>query len=165
MSGLPVTSVFNDGYIAEVYESYRRDPASVDESWRQYFRVAEQLAGGAAPAAPTAGGFDAALLRKAAGAAELVGSIQRYGHLAVQLDPLGTPPHGAVELKPEFHGLTEGDLDRLPAAALGYDTGTAADVVQRMREIYCTALGYEFEHLSEDSERVWLRKTIEAGEY
>jgi len=40
MSALPITSVFNDGYIAETYESYRRDPASVDESWRQFFRVA-----------------------------------------------------------------------------------------------------------------------------
>src|SRR3954463_6648187 len=98
MSGLPVTSVFNDGYIAEVYESYRRDPASVDESWRQFFRVAEQLAG----TRTAVGGYDASLLRKAAGAAELLGAIQRYGHLAVQLDPLGGPPPGAAELKPEF---------------------------------------------------------------
>ena len=27
MSALPITSVFNDGYIAETYEAYRRDPA------------------------------------------------------------------------------------------------------------------------------------------
>ena len=31
MSSLPITSVFNDGYIAEQYEQYQRDPASVDE--------------------------------------------------------------------------------------------------------------------------------------
>ena len=41
----PTTTVFNDGYIAETYEAYRRDPASVDESWRQFFRIAEALAG------------------------------------------------------------------------------------------------------------------------
>src|SRR6266404_9680444 len=56
----PITGVFNDGYINEAYEAYRRDPASVDESWRQFFRVAEQLAGSAA-----SGGYDASLLRKA----------------------------------------------------------------------------------------------------
>ena len=39
----PAFSVFNDGYAAEVYEAYRLDPASVDESWRQLFRFAEQL--------------------------------------------------------------------------------------------------------------------------
>jgi 2-oxoglutarate dehydrogenase E1 component len=48
MSSDPITSVFNDGYIAEVFESYRRDPSSVDESWRQFFRFAEKL-GGALP--------------------------------------------------------------------------------------------------------------------
>src|SRR5215217_605135 len=154
MSSAPITSVYNDGYIAEVYESYRRDPASVDESWRQFFRVAEQLAG----PGTTTGGYDASLLRKAAGAAELVGAIQRYGHLAVQLDPLGSPPPGAAELKPEFHGITEDDLRQLPASALGStDGGTAADVVQAMREHYCGAIAYEFEHLNEETERQWFR--------
>jgi 2-oxoglutarate dehydrogenase E1 component len=163
MSSLPIASAFNDGYIAEQYEAYRRDPTSVDESWRQFFRFAEQLAG--APAGAVAPGtIDASQLRKAAGAADLVGAIQRYGHLAVQLDPLGTPPPGAAELKAEFHGVTETDLERLPAAALGRDGGgSAADVVQRTRDLYCGALGYEFEHLGEETEREWFRSTIESG--
>src|SRR5512133_569876 len=140
MSSLPLTGVFNDGYIAQAYESYQRDPASVDESWRQFFRVAEQLAG----KATATGTYDVSLLRKAAGAAELLGAIQRYGHLAVQLDPLGSPPPGAAELKPEFHGITEADLHLVPGSALGPDfTGTAFDVIQAMREHYCGALAYE----------------------
>ena len=53
MSSLPLTGVFNDGYIAGAYESYRRDPSSVDESWRQFFRLAEQLEG-----TGSAGGYD-----------------------------------------------------------------------------------------------------------
>ena len=44
---LPVTGPFNDGFIAELYDQYRRDPASVEEPWRQYFRFAEQLSGAA----------------------------------------------------------------------------------------------------------------------
>jgi len=102
MSSLPITSVFNDGYIAGAYESYHRDPSSVDESWRQFFRMAEQLAG----ASQAAGGYDVSLLRKAAGASALIGAIQRYGHLAVALDPLGSAPSGAAELSPEFHGIS-----------------------------------------------------------
>ena len=164
MSSLPFTGVFNDGYIAGVYESYRRDPSSVDESWRQFFRVAEQLGGTGA-----SGGYDASLLRKAAGAAELLGAIQRYGHLAVQLDPLGSPPPGAAELKPGFHGITDEDLRQLPATALPVsggagDEGTAADAIQRMRDLYSGPLAYEFEHLNEEAERQWLRATIESGE-
>src|ERR1051326_6249284 len=131
MSNLPISGVFNDGYVAEVYESFKRDPTSVDESRRQFFRFAEQLAG----AAPGARPMDASLLRKAAGAAALVDAIHLYGHLAVQLDPLGSAPPGAAELKPEFHGIVESDLHEIPASALGYEgDGTAYDVVQRSEE-------------------------------
>ena len=160
MSELPISSVFNDGYIAEQFEAFRRDPSSVDESWRQFFRLAERLGGGrATPAA----GYDPSLLRKAAAASALAVAIQRYGHLAVQVDPLGAQPPGAAELKPEFHGITEADLLEVPAQALGYEEGTAADVVRHMRDLYCGPIGYEFEHLEEEAERQWFRTTIESG--
>src|SRR5205085_6887439 len=156
------TSAFNDGYIAEMYEMYRRDPNGVEESWRQFFRFAESLSG-----TPSQGAIDESLLRKVAGAAALLGAVQRYGHLAVQLDPLGAPPLGAAELKPEFHGITERDLAEIPATALADAhtstqlTGTAADVVQHMRELYCGTIGYEFDHLEEEAERDWFRRAIE----
>jgi 2-oxoglutarate dehydrogenase E1 component len=162
MSNLPVTSAFNDAYIAEMYDAYRRDPASVEESWRQFFRFAESLAGTSGPSV-----IDESLLRKVAGAAALIGAIQRYGHLAVQLDPLGSPPLGAAELKPEFHGITESDLAEIPATALADAhtstqlTGTAADVVQHLRDLYCGTIGFEFDHLEEEAERDWFRRAIE----
>jgi 2-oxoglutarate dehydrogenase E1 component len=154
----PTTTVFNDGYIAETYEAYRRDPSSVDESWRQFFRTAESLTGitGGAGA-----GSDPALLRKTAGAAALTDAIRNYGHLAVQLDPLGSKPPGAVELTPEFHGITEQELADVPASALGYTQGTAADVVRTLRGIYCDKIGLEYVHLGEEEERLWFRRTIE----
>ncbi|NUP69809.1 MAG: 2-oxoglutarate dehydrogenase E1 component [Gemmatimonadaceae bacterium] len=156
----PSTTIFNDAYVAEAFERYHRDPASVDESWRQYFRAAESLGGGG-----TAGGVDEGLLRKTAGAAALVEAIRQYGHLAVQLDPLGTPPPGGPELTPEFHGITEDDLALVPASALGFETGTAADVVRHLREVYCGAIGFELTHLGSEAERTWLTQAVERGTY
>jgi signal transduction histidine kinase len=77
MTATAITSVFNDAYIAEVYEAYRRDPASVDGSWRQHFETAEQLArligaGRRRGARAATGAADAELLRKTAAAAALV---------------------------------------------------------------------------------------------
>jgi 2-oxoglutarate dehydrogenase E1 component len=158
---LPAVSVFNDGYIAELYEQFRRDPSSVDESWRQYFKFAQQLAGASPTGAPS-GQVDASLLRKVAAAADLVSAIQRYGHMQVQIDPLGSPPSGAAEMTPEFHGLTEGDLRLIPAQALGGTSGTAADVVEHMRQLWCGAIGFEYDHLENDAEREWFRQTIES---
>jgi 2-oxoglutarate dehydrogenase E1 component len=167
MSSDPITGVFNDGYISEAYEAYRRDPDSVDESWRQFFRFAESLGGAARPAAPgetpSAGQLDPAFLRDVAAAAELVDAIRSYGHLAVSLDPLGTPPEGTPELTPEFHALTEDRLARIPGVVLGASGGTAADVVARLRELYSSRIGFEISHLGKIEEREWLREQIESG--
>ena len=166
MSSDPITGVFNDGYISEAYEAYRRDPASVDESWRQFFRFAESLSAAAPTAAaetPSTARVDAELLRKVAAAAKLVDAIRTFGHLAVPLDPLGTPPDGTPELTPEFHGLSEEDLKRIPAAALDGEGGTAADVVASLREFYSSRIGFEISHLGKFDEREWLREQIESG--
>jgi 2-oxoglutarate dehydrogenase E1 component len=153
-----ITSVFNDGYIAEQYEAYRRDPAAVDESWRQYFRAAERL-GGAAPAATG----DADLARKAAGAASLAAALRTYGHLAVRLDPLGDDPPGAAELDPGFHGISEPELADVPGAALGFPhMATAAEVIARLRLRYTTRLGLEYTHLEDEDERAWFRALLTA---
>jgi 2-oxoglutarate dehydrogenase E1 component len=162
-----ITSVFNDGIFAEQFERYRRDPASVDETWRQYFRIAESLFGtsGSSATVPAASGpADTALLAKVAAAASLQQAIRMFGHYAVQLDPLGTPPPGADELRPEFHGLTDADLEAIPGAALGDDRyATAKDVIARKRSVYSGRIGYEVWHLEVYEERDWFRKAFRDG--
>src|SRR5947207_13496057 len=167
MSSDPVTGVYNDSYITEAYEAYRRDPASVDESWRQFFRFAESIAGAAPPAAVVgqpspAGQIDPAFLRDVAAAAELIDAIRSYGHLAVPLDPLGATPEGTPELTLEFHDLTEDRLATIPGAALGAPSGSAADVVARLRELYSSKIGFEISHLGGGEEREGLRQQIES---
>src|ERR1017187_7461725 len=148
----PVSSVFNAAYVAELYEAYVHDPSSVDESWRQFFRFAERL-GGAAPAtsAAAAGVPDQEFARKVVGISRYLNSIRRYGYLAVQLDPLGTPPPGAVELTPEHYGITEADLALVTGDALGFPhLRTGRDVAERLKYRYTRNLAVRSEeHTSE----------------
>jgi 2-oxoglutarate dehydrogenase E1 component len=173
MPGDPTTSAFNDGYIAEMFDQWRANPASVDTSWRQYFESAASLFGAAPDAAGAAGASPrglgtataADLARKAAGAANLASAIRAFGHLAVQIDPLGTKPLGAPELTPEFHGITEAELADVPGSALGFPhMATATQVIERLRLRYQTALAFEVMHLSEEEERAWFRATLTAQE-
>ena len=155
----PVSSVFNDAYVAEVFEAFRRDPASVDESWRQFFRFASQYGGGA----PAGSAPDQDFARKVAGVARYTNAIRQYGHLAVQLDPLGTPPPGAAELTPEFHGIIDADLDVVSGASLGWPhLATGRDVVERLRYRYCRNIGIEYTHLGSEEERAWFRALFTA---
>jgi len=164
MTSLPIAGVYNDGHIAELFEQFRRDPQSVDESWRQYFRFAESLSGqGTAPGAATVT-TDVSFLRRVAGAAALMDAIRIYGHFAVRTDPLDGEPTGAAELNPAFHGITEEDLALVPAQALGFDEGTAADVAARLRALYQSNLAFEFDYLENEAERHWFRRVIEREE-
>ncbi|MGI8510203.1 MAG: 2-oxoglutarate dehydrogenase E1 subunit family protein, partial [Gemmatimonadaceae bacterium] len=140
MSSEAITSVFNDGYIAEMFDAYKRDPASVDESWRQFFRIAAELGGQAAGQNAGQGALNSESLRAAAGAASLADAIRAYGHMAVAIDPLGSPPPGAAELSPEFHHVSEAELASLPGFALGLPDATAADAIRRLRALYCSTL-------------------------
>ncbi len=162
MSTEPVTGVFNDGYIAEQYELYRRDRNAVDSSWRQFFQFAEGIAG-APSASAQAGTADPALLRKVAGAASLIEAIRAYGHLATPLDPLGKPRSGTTELSAEFHGIAESDLGDVPGNVLGLPDANAAEGVARLRSLYSSTIGIESEHLGTAAERVWLREYVESG--
>ena len=45
MANQSISGVYNDALVAELHEQYRRDPTSVEESWRQFFRLAEGLRG------------------------------------------------------------------------------------------------------------------------
>jgi 2-oxoglutarate dehydrogenase E1 component len=165
MSSEAITSVFNDGYIVEAYDAFKRDPESVDESWRQFFRFAEGIAGAPAAAASGAPGISVTLLRVAAGAAALLDAIRAYGHLAVDIDPLGSPPPGSPELSPESHGVTEAELASIPGGAVGTSDGTAADATARLRSLYSSTMGFEFEHIGSFTERQWLRGAVEGGTY
>ena len=82
MAGWQDFAGLNRGYVLELYEKYRNDPASVDPETRAMF---EQWT----PPAESAAVPDGVAYDKIVGAARLAQSIRRYGHLAAKLDPLG----------------------------------------------------------------------------
>src|SRR3989337_2807264 len=104
-------SGINRGYVLELYERFRKDPSSVDAETRAMFEQwtppDDAVAPGTDPDVPARG---------AVAAVNLAQSIRRYGHLAAQLDPLGSKPIGDPTLRPERHGLTEEDLRPVPGS-------------------------------------------------
>src|SRR4051812_38355074 len=120
------------------------------------------------PAAPD--GLDAPQISAAAAAAALAQGIRLFGHRGAQLDPLGSEPPGDPQLDYGAHGLDESTLASLPASVVGGPIGrlaheeglrTAADAVHRLEQIYCGTSGYEFAHVGDPAERVWLLEAVE----
>ena len=78
MAGWQEFAGLNRGYVLELYEKYRNDPASVDAETRAVF---ERWT----PPAESAAVPDGLAYEKIVGAARLAQSIRRYGHLAATL--------------------------------------------------------------------------------
>ena len=166
MPGWQEFSGLNRGYVLEQYERYRRDPQSVDPETRELFAQWTPPADlDDEPQVPAS----AAALRIAVGAVNLAQAVRRYGHLAAQLDPLGSRPVGDPSLLPATHGVTDEDLRRLPAnlitSPLCDGLSTMHDVVEAFRRLYCSTTGYDYAHVFVPEERSWLRQAAEGGRF
>ena len=127
-----------------------------------------QLAAAAAPTAPAAGAAPSEELLQAVQAADsLLTAYRTHGHLAPQLDPLGSDPVGDPALDPKPLRLTAELMAQIPARILrtGVPGTTFADALPHLRETYCGTIAYEIEHISSHRQRVWLREKIETGAF
>src|SRR5437868_1060227 len=116
------TGPYNLDAIDQAYQRWRRDPASVDESWRLFFE-----------------GFDLGVAQKPAGTSEaqqtalirLIDAYRGLGHLLARLDPLSPAPAGIPALKLSEFGFTDSDLDRNfdTSHFLGLASGTLRQLI------------------------------------
>ena len=152
----------NRGYVLELYEKYRQDPASVDPETRAIFQQWS-------PPAESAAVPDGVAYEKIVGAARLAQSIRRYGHLAAKLDPLGLrAPSGDPSLLPETHNVTEADLRQLPTLISSPLTERAANMgeaIAALRALYSSTTGYDYNSVFVPEERRWLRQAAEEGRF
>jgi len=148
-----------------MYEDFRADPATVDESTRDFFERWSPPADGAEGEGPPTAALDKALK-----AARLVGAIRSFGYAAARLDPLGITAPSDPALEAEFHGLSEEDLECVPAGLVvggpvGGRASSVGEAVDELRRVYCGSSGYDFTHVRATEERSWLRDAIESGRF
>ncbi len=110
-------------------------------------------------------GSTADIARAAAAGMGLVVRYRVHGVNAARLDPLSDATPFDSALEPSSLGLDHATMERVPASVLRvYAPGeTLADVLNRLRDTYCSTIAYEVEHISNHEQRSWLRKQIESG--
>jgi 2-oxoglutarate dehydrogenase E1 component len=155
----------NLGYALELYERYLRDPNSVDPETRARFDREPPSENGARALAPAAPGN----IEKIVAAVNYAESIRKFGHMDAQIDPLGGAPPSDPTLHPDFHGVTEEELGHFPASIIvgpiARRKNSALDVVQALKKVYCSSIGYDYAHLRDPVERQWLYEAVETGRF
>ena len=184
---MPDVDGVNAGYARLLLDEYLDNPESVSPEWRALFESgATDLArslpglakilvrsgnghGNGSAVAPAPATVDNELLGAVAAAMALVKAHRMHGHLAAQLDPLGSAPVGDPSLDPLRlqPKLTLEVQRRIPASVLRVhvEGETLAEALPHLEETYCGTIAYEIEHIAEHEQRVWLRKAVESGRF
>ncbi len=97
---------------------------------------------------------------------QLVRAYRVRGHLMAEIDPLGRPRPGLPELDPRFYHLTEEDMDRVFSTDTieGPQSMPLREIIQRLRNTYCRAIGVQFMHMDDLRVRQWLQVRMEGSE-
>ncbi|RLN90840.1 hypothetical protein BBJ28_00016069, partial [Nothophytophthora sp. Chile5] len=119
----------------------------------------------------------------ALGLSYLIRAYQVRGHEAANLDPLGLQERPDLpELDIKMYGFSEKDLDRvvdipknlcvlvsvssgvsgfLEELADGTNTMTLGQIIQRLKETYCSSIGVQYMHMLDREQCNWIRAKME----
>ncbi len=182
-----VPGTANAAYVEGLYEDYLRNPASVPDDWQQYFggiavnelRFPKPRFGPSFrpasifnPPAPLRGGPAGTQADPEVAAMQdrvyLLTRLYRVrGHRIARVDPLGLPQPIPPELKPEFFGFTEADMDMpVYSETFQYEGPllTLGKLLERLRNTYCRSIGVQYMHIDDLSVRRWLQRRMETSQ-
>ena len=93
----------------------------------------------------------------------LIYHYRDIGHLAADLDPLGTKRPAPEQLTLEWFGLSEADLDERfdPGTLPLNEAAPLRDIIEVLKDTYCRHIGVEYMHIQNPEQRRWLRSRME----
>jgi len=151
------------GYIDELYQSYKQDANSVDESWQRFFE-----------------GFDFSIQKygedgiaevdsdplkssKETKVRNLIHAYRTRGHLEANTNPVRKRRDHKALLSIEDHGLTDDDLDLEfeVGAVIGIGKASLRKILESLRSIYSGTVGFEYMYIREPEVLSWFRDKLE----
>ncbi len=100
-------------------------------------------------------------------AVSLIRSYRQRGHLIADLDPLEMRESEFLdELHPESYGFKKDEYDKkiYLDGVINRQYSNIKEILAFLKKTYCGKIGYEYMHISNPTERKWLRDRIEKNE-
>lgn len=146
-------------YIESIYQQYRADATSVDEGWRTFFEGFE-FASGSSDADLAAGG---SLDVKEFGVLSIIYGFRTRGHLLATTNPIRKRRDLTPHLDLADYGLSDADLGTVfqSGKEIGLQNATLQQILDRLRKLYSSNIGFEYTGIEERERRMWLREKIE----
>lgn len=162
----PVNFGANLGLMLDLYDDYLQDPSSVPEDLQVLFSTIKTGEAHIEAKPTTDGGGSQAGDSTIKRVMRLIDNIRQYGHLKADIYPVNPPERQNVpKLEIEDFDLDKETLEKISSGIVSehfkdiYDN--AYDAIVRMERRYKGPIAFEYTHINNNKERVWLKRRIE----
>ncbi|MDP5141069.1 MAG: 2-oxoglutarate dehydrogenase E1 component, partial [Spirosomaceae bacterium] len=154
--------------IDNMYEQYKNDPQSVDQSWQFFFKGFEfsnqwaengKSVNGQQPAASA----DKTHVLKEVEVVHFIRGIRARGHMMATIDPLYSNRKHDPNLRFTDFKLSDADLDTYFEAGTEVfgRAATLREVDERLKTVYCGNIGFEYQYIRDRVVKGWFRRKLE----
>lgn len=151
-------------FIDSLYDNFRSNPESVDESWQRFFQGFEFQSGSFGTAGTSGEGITDAKLRAEINVFRIIQSFRSRGHLLADTNPIRPRRDRKARISLEEYGLSDADRKTVFQCGefLGIGPATLDQILDHMKEIYCAKIGFQFMHSNNTDIRRFMRERIES---
>lgn len=143
------------GAFDNLYKQYKKDPNSVEDSWKQFFQGFEL--------AQTTFGEDAGgEVPKEFKVLNLIHDYRTRGHLFTKTNPVRERRKYEPNLDIQHYGLEESDLNTVFQAGneVGIGPATLQQIIDHLSQVYCQSIGAEFMYMRQPEMVKWMKDTL-----
>ena len=135
------------GYLDQLYQNYKKDPASVDLSWQKFFEGYEFSQQRFGDNAQQAAGDGVSI--KETQVRTLIHAYRSRGHLKSHTNPVRPRRNHQVPLEHTFYGLTDTDLDAEfdVGVEIGLGRTTLKKIIEKLKKVYTGTVGFEYSYI------------------
>jgi 2-oxoglutarate dehydrogenase E1 component len=156
------------GYVDQLYQNYKNDPASVDHTWQKFFEgfdfSVQHYAGNGNGGKAT---VEDSLSIKETQVRNLIFAYRSFGHLASRTNPVRERRNHNVNFDHKSVGLTDADLDSEfdVAAEIGMPKSSLRKIIEKLKAVYVGPIGFEYNFIRNDEIRQWFCQKCEKEYY
>ena len=161
---LSLLAASDNTYIDSLYESYKKNPDELDESWKAFFRGFE-FQNGSTGSQAGSGDLNIESLKKEFNVFRLIQSFRSRGHLLSDTNPIRPRKNRDARISILDYGLEESDFDKVFYCGnfVGLGPCKLREIVDHLKSIYCSKIGIEYMHSNNTDIRRWVRERFENG--
>lgn len=151
-------------FIDSLYESFRSNPQSVDESWQRFFQGFEFSNVSFGTSGSSGEGISDQKLRAEFNVFRLIQSFRTRGHLLAITNPIRPRRDRKARISLEEYGLSDADRSTVFQCGefVGLGPATLDQILDHLKHIYCGHIGFQYMHSNNTDVRRFMRERIES---